>query len=45
VTAGPSLRRSRVPSSEEAQEGPAGTAAAAQGQSLVGCKAMSWSWP
>jgi hypothetical protein len=31
-----------VPSLEEAQEGPAGTAAAAQGQSPVGCKAPSW---
>jgi hypothetical protein len=43
VTAGPSPRRSRVPSPEEAQEGPVGTTVAAQGQSLVGCKAPSWS--
>jgi hypothetical protein len=42
VTAGPSPCRSRVPNQEEAQEGPAGTAATARGQSPVGCKAPSW---
>jgi hypothetical protein len=42
VTAGPSPHHSRVPSPKEAQEGPAGTAIADQGQSPVGCKAPSW---
>jgi hypothetical protein len=42
VTASPSPHRSRVPSSEEAQEGPDGTTALARGQSPIGCKALSW---
>jgi hypothetical protein len=42
VTAGPSPRRSRVPSPEEEKEGFASTTAAARGQSPVGCKDPSW---
>jgi hypothetical protein len=42
VTASPSPRRSRVPSPEVAQKGPASTAGATRGQSPIGCKALSW---
>jgi hypothetical protein len=42
VTAGPRPCHSRVPNLDEAQEGYDGIAAAAQAQSPVGCKALSW---